>query len=148
MGTQRTLCSFIMGLGNFSMKINGAHCGIEAIVLGIVTNIGGFLFGYDRSNFWYAPFQRLQRPLWSTRTRRRRLSRPECRNRIHLGLPYEYWISSWCSFRCIHRGLVGTKMEYDLWCRSVHHWEHHSDHGYAVLGTYDDGTIRRWSWSW
>ncbi|RMZ27271.1 hypothetical protein D0859_08669 [Hortaea werneckii] len=36
-----------MGLGNFSMKINGAHCGIEAIVLGIVTNIGGFLFGYD-----------------------------------------------------------------------------------------------------
>merc|ERR1712072_704151 len=47
MGTQRTLCSFIMGLGNFSMKINGAHCGIEAIVLGIVTNIGGFLFGYD-----------------------------------------------------------------------------------------------------
>merc|ERR1712072_351523 len=37
----------IMGLGTFSMKINGAHCGIEAIVLGIVTNIGGFLFGYD-----------------------------------------------------------------------------------------------------
>ncbi|KAI7162487.1 general substrate transporter [Hortaea werneckii] len=36
-----------MGLGNFSMRINGAHCGIEAIVLGIVTNIGGFLFGYD-----------------------------------------------------------------------------------------------------
>merc|ERR1711971_370368 len=36
-----------MGLGNFSMKINGAHCGIEAIVLGIVTSIGGFLFGYD-----------------------------------------------------------------------------------------------------
>merc|ERR1711977_644910 len=45
-GTQLLLL-FIMGLGNFSMKINGAHCGIEAIVLGIVTNIGGFLFGYD-----------------------------------------------------------------------------------------------------
>jgi len=29
------------------MRINGAHCGLEAIVLGIVTNIGGFLFGYD-----------------------------------------------------------------------------------------------------
>merc|ERR1712144_22493 len=37
----------IMGLGTFSMRINGAHCGLEAIVLGIVTNIGGFLFGYD-----------------------------------------------------------------------------------------------------
>merc|ERR1712230_194768 len=41
------LLLFIMGLGNFSMRINGAHCGIEAIGLGVVTSIGGFLFGYD-----------------------------------------------------------------------------------------------------
>lgn len=36
-----------MGLGKKSIRINGADCGIEAVVLGIVTCIGGFLFGYD-----------------------------------------------------------------------------------------------------
>ncbi|PVH94966.1 general substrate transporter [Periconia macrospinosa] len=36
-----------MGLGNFSIKVNGAECGIEAIMLGVVTSVGGFLFGYD-----------------------------------------------------------------------------------------------------
>lgn len=32
---------------NRSFKINGADCGVEALVLGAVTSIGGFLFGYD-----------------------------------------------------------------------------------------------------
>jgi SP family sugar:H+ symporter-like MFS transporter len=36
-----------MGLGKLSVKVNGAECGIEAIMLGVVTSIGGFLFGYD-----------------------------------------------------------------------------------------------------
>ena len=30
-----------------AIKVNGAECGIEAIMLGVVTSIGGFLFGYD-----------------------------------------------------------------------------------------------------
>ena len=29
------------------IKVNGADCGIEALFLGAVTSIGGFLFGYD-----------------------------------------------------------------------------------------------------
>ncbi|KAF2440835.1 high-affinity glucose transporter ght2 [Karstenula rhodostoma CBS 690.94] len=36
-----------MGLGKLSIRVNGADCGIEAIMLGAVTSIGGFLFGYD-----------------------------------------------------------------------------------------------------
>ncbi|KAJ4289273.1 hexose transporter hxt5 [Collariella sp. IMI 366227] len=36
-----------MGLGKKSVRINGADCGVEAIFLGVVTSIGGFLFGYD-----------------------------------------------------------------------------------------------------
>jgi len=36
-----------MGLGKVSVKIRGADCGIEAIMLGVITSIGGFLFGYD-----------------------------------------------------------------------------------------------------
>ena len=34
-------------LGKKSFKINGADCGFEAILLGVTTSIGGFLFGYD-----------------------------------------------------------------------------------------------------
>lgn len=34
-------------LGAKSIRVNGADCGVEAIVLGITTSIGGFLFGYD-----------------------------------------------------------------------------------------------------
>lgn len=30
-----------------SIKLRGAECGIEAVLLGCVTSIGGFLFGYD-----------------------------------------------------------------------------------------------------
>lgn len=30
-----------------SIRVNGADCGVEAILLGVVTSIGGFLFGYD-----------------------------------------------------------------------------------------------------
>jgi SP family sugar:H+ symporter-like MFS transporter len=30
-----------------SIRINGADCGAEALILGVVTSIGGFLFGYD-----------------------------------------------------------------------------------------------------
>lgn len=30
-----------------SVRVRGADCGIEAIMLGCVTSIGGFLFGYD-----------------------------------------------------------------------------------------------------
>ncbi|KAF4974953.1 hypothetical protein FZEAL_8216 [Fusarium zealandicum] len=30
-----------------SIKVNGADCGAEAILLGVITSIGGFLFGYD-----------------------------------------------------------------------------------------------------
>ncbi|QRC93758.1 hypothetical protein JI435_039430 [Parastagonospora nodorum SN15] len=36
-----------MGLGQVAIKVRGAECGIEAILLGSVTSIGGFLFGYD-----------------------------------------------------------------------------------------------------
>ncbi|KAL0469598.1 high affinity glucose transporter ght1 [Neurospora intermedia] len=36
-----------MVLGKKSIKINGADIGVEAILLGAVTAIGGFLFGYD-----------------------------------------------------------------------------------------------------
>ncbi|KAF2683280.1 general substrate transporter [Lentithecium fluviatile CBS 122367] len=36
-----------MGLGKLSVRVNGADCGIEAIMLGVVTSVGGFLFGYD-----------------------------------------------------------------------------------------------------
>ncbi|KPM34305.1 Hexose transporter 2 [Neonectria ditissima] len=34
-------------LGKKSIKVNGADCGVEALLLGITTSIGGFLFGYD-----------------------------------------------------------------------------------------------------
>ncbi|KAM3512531.1 hypothetical protein MY11210_003794 [Beauveria gryllotalpidicola] len=34
-------------LGQKSMNVNGAEVGIEAILLGATTSIGGFLFGYD-----------------------------------------------------------------------------------------------------
>ncbi|KAI5463664.1 general substrate transporter [Mariannaea sp. PMI_226] len=34
-------------LGKRSIKINGADCGLEALILGIMTSLGGFLFGYD-----------------------------------------------------------------------------------------------------
>ncbi|POR38500.1 Hexose transporter 2 [Tolypocladium paradoxum] len=34
-------------LGRKSIKINGADCGIEALILGATTSVGGFLFGYD-----------------------------------------------------------------------------------------------------
>ncbi|KAM0817039.1 putative General substrate transporter [Seiridium cardinale] len=36
-----------MGLGKKSIRINGADCGAEALLLGTVTSLGGFLFGYD-----------------------------------------------------------------------------------------------------
>ncbi|ORY00957.1 and other transporter-domain-containing protein [Clohesyomyces aquaticus] len=36
-----------IGLGKISVRVNGADCGIEAIILGLFTSIGGFLFGYD-----------------------------------------------------------------------------------------------------
>ncbi|KAG5991103.1 hypothetical protein E4U54_003957 [Claviceps lovelessii] len=34
-------------LGRKSIKVNGVNCGVEALVLGATTSIGGFLFGYD-----------------------------------------------------------------------------------------------------
>lgn len=34
-------------LGRKSFRINGADCGAEALLLGITTSMGGFLFGYD-----------------------------------------------------------------------------------------------------
>jgi len=30
-----------------SIRVNGAECGVESILLGVVTSVGGFLFGYD-----------------------------------------------------------------------------------------------------
>jgi len=36
-----------MGLGKRSIRVNGAECGAESILLGVVTSVGGFLFGYD-----------------------------------------------------------------------------------------------------
>jgi SP family sugar:H+ symporter-like MFS transporter len=30
-----------------SIRVRGAECGIEAIMLGVITSIGAFLFGYD-----------------------------------------------------------------------------------------------------
>lgn len=36
-----------MGLGGKSIRVNGADCGIESIMMGVITSIGGFLFGYD-----------------------------------------------------------------------------------------------------
>ncbi|KAI0595081.1 high affinity glucose transporter ght1 [Biscogniauxia sp. FL1348] len=36
-----------MVLGGKSIRINGAECGVEAILLGAITSLGGFLFGYD-----------------------------------------------------------------------------------------------------
>lgn len=30
-----------------SIRINGADCGMEALILGAITALGGFLFGYD-----------------------------------------------------------------------------------------------------
>jgi len=32
---------------NRSIRVNGAECGVESILLGVVTSVGGFLFGYD-----------------------------------------------------------------------------------------------------
>ncbi|KAH9891441.1 general substrate transporter [Xylariomycetidae sp. FL2044] len=36
-----------MLLGKKSIRVNGADCGVEAILLGATTSMGGFLFGYD-----------------------------------------------------------------------------------------------------
>ena len=30
-----------------SIRVNGADCGFQALLLGVITSIGGFLFGYD-----------------------------------------------------------------------------------------------------
>lgn len=30
-----------------TVRVNGADCGVAAIVLGVITSMGGFLFGYD-----------------------------------------------------------------------------------------------------
>ncbi|KAG5752021.1 hypothetical protein H9Q70_005308 [Fusarium xylarioides] len=42
--------------GNKSFTVNGAACGAEALVLALITSLGGFLFGYDtgeqRPNPW------------------------------------------------------------------------------------------------
>lgn len=35
----------IMGLGKSSIKLRGAEVGMEAVMLGCITSIGGFLFG-------------------------------------------------------------------------------------------------------
>ncbi|KAF4463997.1 High-affinity fructose transporter ght6 [Fusarium albosuccineum] len=34
-------------LGQLSVRINGADCGAEALLLAVITSLGGFLFGYD-----------------------------------------------------------------------------------------------------
>ncbi|KAI0009980.1 general substrate transporter [Xylariaceae sp. FL0662B] len=36
-----------MVLGKKCIRVNGAECGVEALLLGATTSIGGFLFGYD-----------------------------------------------------------------------------------------------------
>jgi len=36
-----------MVLGKKSIRVHGADCGVEALILGAITSIGGFLFGYD-----------------------------------------------------------------------------------------------------
>ncbi|KAI5925266.1 high affinity glucose transporter ght1 [Camillea tinctor] len=36
-----------MVLGGKAIRVNGAECGVEAILLGAITSLGGFLFGYD-----------------------------------------------------------------------------------------------------
>ncbi|KAK3386688.1 general substrate transporter [Podospora didyma] len=36
-----------MVLGKKSIRIHGADCGVEALLLGAISSIGGFLFGYD-----------------------------------------------------------------------------------------------------
>ncbi|KAI1494342.1 high affinity glucose transporter ght1 [Biscogniauxia mediterranea] len=36
-----------MVLGGKAVRINGAECGVEALLLGAITSLGGFLFGYD-----------------------------------------------------------------------------------------------------
>merc|ERR1711915_1106438 len=134
----------IMGLGTFSMRINGAHCGLEAIVLGIVTNIGGFLFGYDTGQIsgmlLFRDFN-----LRFGQLNPGEEGYPDLNPEIESILVS---LMSMCSLRCIHCRLVGTTMEYDIRCWPLHRRQHYSDHGYAVLGTHDDGTIRRWSWCW
>src|ERR1051326_2979457 len=44
-----------------AVKIRGAECGIEAIILGVITSIGGFLFGYDTVCTIHALFPIVQR---------------------------------------------------------------------------------------
>ena len=39
--------AWLTALFSRSIKVNGADCGAESILLGVVTSIGGFLFGYD-----------------------------------------------------------------------------------------------------
>lgn len=38
-----------------SVKVRGAAVGTEAIMLGVITSIGGFLFGYDTVCFEILP---------------------------------------------------------------------------------------------
>lgn len=38
-----------------SLKIRGTAVGTEAIMLGVITSIGGFLFGYDTVCFEILP---------------------------------------------------------------------------------------------
>jgi hypothetical protein len=66
---KRSVCSSF-GLSRLilrSIRVNGAECGVESILLGVVTSVGGFLFGYDTgqisgmlifSDFVRLPFDR------------------------------------------------------------------------------------------
>jgi hypothetical protein len=49
-----------------SVRIRGAECGIEAIILGVITSIGGFLFGYDTVCVLYPLLSNIQ---WLIRNR-------------------------------------------------------------------------------
>lgn len=146
---------------NSSVRVRGAECGIEAIILGVITSIGGFLFGYDTvcicqslhvnacgsrnagSNQWNPHLQGLHPAFWTGPGQWRESIRshdfvPAC-------IPHVHWYSHRRARWCLHCRLVWSSPQSLHRCAHIRHWQHHPGHSDEHLGPHDYWSYRCWS---